>query len=64
MAPHFLYTISHSAPLTLVPQLLAGGLIWSFIDVARRVAVEEGLKKEEANEFNKQLRKDDRHYDL
>jgi hypothetical protein len=36
----------------------------SFFDVYRRIALEESLKLEEANEFNKQLRKDDRHYDL
>jgi hypothetical protein len=48
----------------LLPQLFLGGIIFSFIDVARRIGIEEALKVEEANEFNKQLRKDDRHYDL
>jgi hypothetical protein len=64
MASYFWYHNYHSAPLSLIPQLIAGGIVFSFIDVARRIGIEEALKVEEANEFNKQLRKDDRHYDL
>jgi hypothetical protein len=41
-----------------------GGILFSLFDVLRRIGIEEALKIEEANEFNKQLRKDDKHYDL
>lgn len=34
------------------------------IDVLSRIGIEEALKIEEANEFNKELRKDDRNYGL
>jgi len=44
--------------------LIAGGILFSLFDVARRIGIEEALKKEEANEFNKQLRKDEKNYDL
>ena len=43
---------------------MAGGILFSLFDVARRIGIEEALKKEEANEFNKQLRKDEKNYDL
>lgn len=33
------------APLTLIPQLIAGGVFWSFVDVGRRIGIEEGLKR-------------------
>lgn len=64
MASHLRYYYTHPAPLSLIPQLIAGGIIFSFFDVARRIGIEEALKREEANEFNKQLRKDEKNYDL
>jgi hypothetical protein len=38
--------------------------LFSLLDVVRRIGIEEALKIEETNEFNKQLRKDDKHYEL
>ena len=52
------------APLSLLPQLITGGILFSLLDVARRIGIEEALKREEADEFNKQLRKDEKNYDL
>mgnify|MGYP007086765061 FL=1 len=51
-------------PLSLIPQLIACGVGFSFFDVARRIGIEEMLKVGETKEFTKQLRKDERHYDL
>lgn len=64
MALYFRYQSNKQAPFSLFTQLLGGGLFYSTLDLFRRVGIEEALKSEEANEFNKQLRKDDRHYDL
>ena len=64
MATHLRYHLIHAAPLTLFPHLIAGGIVFSLIDVLRRIGIEEALKVEEVNEFNKELRKDDRNYEL
>jgi hypothetical protein len=64
MACFLSYHFTYLVPLTLAPQLITGGIVFSLFDVMRRIGIEENLKLEEANEFNKQLRKDDRHYDL
>ncbi len=64
MASHLRYLYIKVAPLTLIPQLFVGGVMFSLFDVARRIAVEEVLKKEEVDDLNKQLRKDEKFYDL
>ena len=63
--PHTSGTLGFKpAPLSLLPQLITGGILFSLLDVARRIGIEEALKREEADEFNKQLRKDEKNYDL
>lgn len=64
MASDRRYLAWHSAPLALIPQVIGMGLTFSLMDVLRRLAIEELLKKEEADQLNKQLRKDESHYDL
>ena len=54
----------HSEPLSLFPQLIGSGIFFMGLDLMRRIGIEECLKREEANEFNKQLRKDDKHYNI
>ena len=34
------------APLSLIPQLIGGGIFFSLVDVLRRVGIEEALKIE------------------
>lgn len=51
-------------PLSLFPQLIGSGIFFSGLDLARRIGIEEALKRSEVNEFNKQLRKDDKHYNI
>jgi hypothetical protein len=64
VAPDLRYLLLHPAPIALFSQIILVGLSFSLLDVGRRVAVEELLKKEEADHLNKQLRKDESHYDL
>jgi hypothetical protein len=34
----------YAAPLSLVPQLIFGGIFFSLFDVVRRIGIEEALK--------------------
>ena len=64
MAHDCMYPCAYSAPLSLIPQLVGSGLFFSGLDLVRRIGIEEMLKREEANEFSKQMRKDDRNYNI